>query len=85
MDILARPGGDEFVVLLPETNPEECAGIVERLRAAVPEDQRSSAGIATFDPRESAESVLDRADAALYKAKRSGRDQVVSTAPHEDR
>ncbi len=92
-DFAARYGGDEFVVLLPHQTPAEAAVVVERVRrslaacvlegaAGTPLSVRLtlSAGIAGTVPgdgRPGFEAVLQLADAALYEAKRSGRDQAV--------
>ena len=80
-DLIARYGGDEFAVVLPEATSEEgILTLIERLREAMPEGQTCSAGIATWDGSESAEHLIARADAALYEAKRSGRDRVCAAA-----
>lgn len=79
-DVLARYGGEEFVVLLPGCAAEEALRLVERLRAAVPHGQTCSAGIACWDGRESADTLIHRADVVLYRAKRSGRDRSVMHA-----
>ena len=87
-DFAARYGGDEFVVLLPQTNETQAALFAERLRrrlitvsadAGLP--VRGSIGVAAVSPEglespEAAEDLLRRADEALYKAKRGGRDRV---------
>jgi diguanylate cyclase (GGDEF)-like protein len=80
-DLLARVGGDEFVAMLPNCNLLEAEEIGERLRKDMPYQQTISVGIAAWDRRESAESLLGRADRALYYAKNSGRDQVSSKVP----
>jgi diguanylate cyclase (GGDEF)-like protein/PAS domain S-box-containing protein len=72
-DMLARYGGDEFSVILPDCPLEEALTVIERLRAATPGDATCSAGVACSDGAESAESLVRRADTALYDAKRSGR------------
>jgi diguanylate cyclase (GGDEF)-like protein len=77
-DTLARYGGEEFTVVLPGCNLANAKDIVERLRAAMPADQTVSAGVACWNGRESAEELLGRADAALYEAKRMGRDCLVT-------
>ncbi|MFL5894160.1 MAG: GGDEF domain-containing protein [Thermoleophilaceae bacterium] len=77
-DILARYGGEEFALALPSCPPDEAMVVVERLRAATPEGETCSAGIASWDGDESAGSLLARADAALYEAKRRGRDRSVA-------
>lgn len=86
-DIVARYGGEEFALLLPETNLETASAVVERIRkvlAAVfvatpngPVGVTVSAGVAQRRSEEPLDSLLRRADAALYEAKRAGRDRVV--------
>jgi diguanylate cyclase (GGDEF)-like protein len=76
-DLLARYGGEEFAVLLPGCGPEEAADLVERLRAATPYDQTVSAGLACWTGNEEPIELMERADAALYRAKRRGRDRTV--------
>jgi two-component system, cell cycle response regulator len=92
-DFAARYGGDEFVVLLPHHTPAEAAVVVERIRRLLagteltsstgeilPLTLTVSAGIAGHDPsgpRYEYEGLLHLADAALYEAKRGGRDRVV--------
>ncbi|MEO1060667.1 MAG: GGDEF domain-containing protein [Actinomycetota bacterium] len=86
-DVVYRYGGEEFTVLLPETSAAEAAIVAERLRRAVAAvalrvdgeeigTVTVSVGLADTD-QGSAETLAERADAALYDAKRSGRDQVV--------
>jgi diguanylate cyclase (GGDEF)-like protein/PAS domain S-box-containing protein len=77
-DVLARYGGEEFVVLLPNCELERAVEVIERLRSIIPEDETCSAGVACWDGAEAAESLVNRADDALYRAKREGRDRVVS-------
>ena len=84
-DLFARVGGDEFVLLLPETDTRDAMIVVQRVRAAVAAAARAagypvalSAGIATFRfPPESVDAMLAAADDLLYKAKAAGRDRVV--------
>ncbi len=75
-DVLARYGGEEFIALLPGY-AESAAKVVQRLRDVTPDGQSFSAGIATWDPRESADALVARADAALYEAKNAGRDRSI--------
>jgi diguanylate cyclase (GGDEF)-like protein len=76
-DLLARYGGEEFAVLLPGCGPETAATLVERLREVTPHDQTVSAGLASLTGGEKAPELMERADAALYQAKRRGRDRTV--------
>ncbi len=84
-DLLARLGGEEFVVVLPRASVAKASEVAERIRVAVsvapllahPEVRVTvSIGIAAGSPGESGEAIHCRADAAAYEAKRSGRDCV---------
>ena len=79
-DVLARHGGEEFALALPACNLDDAVRLVERLRGATPAGQTVSAGIAHWDGLESAIALYARADAALYDAKRGGRDRVILAA-----
>jgi diguanylate cyclase (GGDEF)-like protein/PAS domain S-box-containing protein len=85
-DLAARLGGEEFGLLLPETDPGNARAIAERLRRSVeeqgaadlPEGMTISLGIARVRPDEvSIDRALSRADQALYAAKRAGRNRSV--------
>lgn len=78
-DYAFRYGGEEFFILLPRTGPAEACELAERLRKAVAAETGStvSLGVASFDTtmREKEELII-KADAALYQAKRNGRNRV---------
>jgi two-component system cell cycle response regulator len=85
-DQLGRLGGEEFLVLLPDTDGDAAVHVAERVRAEVasapsPVPVTVSVGLATWDG-ESAEEFLHRADAALYAAKDSGRNRVMAATLH---
>ena len=77
-DVLARPGGDEFTLLLPDCDLDRAGTVLERLREATPSGRTCSIGVAQWHPREHADELVARADEALYRAKDSGRDRVVA-------
>jgi diguanylate cyclase (GGDEF)-like protein/PAS domain S-box-containing protein len=82
-DTIVRFGGEEFLVLLPDTDVEQAAEIVERLRAATPGGQTCSAGIASWDFDADLDELILSADRALYVAKEGGRDRLV-VAPESE-
>ncbi|TCZ78013.1 GGDEF domain-containing protein [Lysobacter sp. N42] len=85
-DVLARYGGDELLVLMPDTTLSEAGRIAERMREAVAcrplalDDLRLpstlSIGVAEYVPGEGVERLLERADGALYRSKSAGRNRV---------
>ena len=89
-DILARYGGEEFVVSLPETDADQARVVAERLRAAVEaaaviSDDGAirftvSIGYATCSHGTPLREAMERADQALYAAKRNGRNRVEASA-----
>jgi diguanylate cyclase (GGDEF)-like protein len=79
-DELARWGGEEFTLLLPDCGGACALDVVERLRRSTPGGETCSAGIAAWDGRESAIELFERMDEALYAAKAAGRD-VAMLAP----
>jgi diguanylate cyclase (GGDEF)-like protein len=92
-DLIARWGGEEFVVVLPVAEPGAAAEVVERVRAAiaaqvltgpggVPVRCTASIGLAQFDPRSLAfDDLIRGADLAMYQAKATGRNRVVVSGP----
>ncbi|MDP2878341.1 MAG: diguanylate cyclase [Sulfuricella sp.] len=85
-DVIARFGGEEFVIILPETGVEEGMKTMTRLQRELTKKFflhkneevliTFSAGIALRQPDESADAIISRADQALYKAKAAGRNRV---------
>ena len=84
-DILGRYGGEEFLIIMPETSLEDARGLAERIRTHVREEQISnvtvtmSLGVVCVDESDrSVDDIIRRADENLYKAKKGGKDRVVS-------
>jgi diguanylate cyclase len=90
-DIIGRMGGEEFMIMLPNTAQEDAVLVVERLQRALTKkfflnnNDRIlitfSAGVAVYEAGESQESIMDRADKALYEAKHTGKNRVCVAAP----
>jgi two-component system cell cycle response regulator len=93
IDLACRCGGEEFVIVMPETDIAVAATVAERLRRRIASEPfpisqgtRSiqvtiSIGVATLDAADdNGSSILKRADQALYRAKRDGRNRVVADA-----
>ena len=76
-DLIARFGGDEFVVLLPGCSTEVAVELADRLRAAMPLDLTCSVGVVEWTG-DDAEQFLARADLALYDAKAGGRNRTAA-------
>jgi len=89
-DFVARYGGEEFVVLMPETDIERALMVMEKLRQTIekspfnfrgePVSVTMSFGISCFGPQDQPDSVFERADKALYRAKGEGRNRCVVAA-----
>jgi diguanylate cyclase (GGDEF)-like protein len=86
-DMVARYGGEEFAVILPNTDKQGSQYAFKKIRDKVGETfiinnneaipiPTFSAGLAIYEPGESVESLLERADNAMYTAKQSGRDRI---------
>ena len=92
IDLACRYGGEEFVVVMPETDMAVATMVAERLRRRIASepfpiqkgtrtlDVTISIGIAALAPDDDAAAVIKRADQALYRAKRDGRNRVVPYA-----
>jgi two-component system, cell cycle response regulator len=93
VDLVARQGGEEFVVVMPETDLAIAATVAERLRAAVAREPFTvkaggqklsvtiSIGVTAAAGGDDREKILKRADIALYTAKNQGRNRVVVRSP----
>jgi diguanylate cyclase (GGDEF)-like protein len=91
-DVCTRFGGEEFAVMMPGGTAESAATIAERIRQRVEMYQRSEAelaalhvtasiGVAVSPPGVTARDLIERADRALYHAKRAGKNRVSTTGP----
>lgn len=84
-EVAGRWGGEEFLILLPETGTDSAIAVAERIREtiaqhrfSIPEPVTISAGVATFRAGDDPHQLVQRADAALYNAKDAGRNRVIS-------
>jgi diguanylate cyclase (GGDEF) domain len=82
-DVFARWGGDEFVILLPNTDSKQALELTERLRNSIESNKfdkikkiTCSFGLANLKTNENAGALLHRADKLLYKAKKQGKNQI---------
>lgn len=83
-DIAARFGGEEFIILLPETTLEKAKKLTTRLRNAIKSDfmlkkhsLTISGGLIQYKQKDTKRKMKERADKALYQAKKTGRDKFV--------
>ncbi len=89
VDRFGRYGGEEFLLVLPDTSADSAARLLDRLRAIVADLDWSafspgmrvtlSAGVTALRADENSDAILARADSALYAAKARGRNRIVST------
>jgi diguanylate cyclase (GGDEF)-like protein len=84
-DVLARHGGDEFLLVLPDCSQERATEVAERLRATTVDGITCSIGIAEARSLDAVEDLLQRSDRALYRAKQIGGDAVAATAAMGER
>lgn len=84
-DIISRFGGEEFFILLPETDLKKAKKIISRLRTAIKSDKMLkkhdiaiSGGLTEFKKKDTKKTFEQRADKALYQAKKQGGDRFVS-------
>ena len=84
VDLVGRWGGEEFLVLLPDTDHDGARIVAERLRIAIealpsfrdgPPSVNCSIGMASYQGEENSAVFVDRADQALYRAKKAGRNR----------
>lgn len=84
-DFVARIGGEEFAILMPETSLKEAFGALDRLRNSIelhqwePVHVTCSIGVTGYLPEDTSDSLMARADLALYEAKRLGRNRVAKS------
>lgn len=95
-DVIARYGGEEFVIVLPQTRLQDAERVANQLRIGLSTKQITrrgtneilgavtiSLGVAEYVPGEDGDTLISRADVALYKAKQTGRNKVVCAAAEE--
>ena len=89
-DTVGRWGGEEFLIILPQTGHEQALEVAEKIRQLISSAQfaivgrlTASVGVTRYSTEESEEQILARADAALYEAKKTGKNRVVLSLPDE--
>lgn len=82
-DCVGRWGGEEFLVVCPDTQPDDAQQLAESLRQSIAKHDfqleapiTASIGVASYRPGDSRESLIERADQALYEAKKTGRNRI---------
>ena len=80
-DVLARYGGDEFGIILPDCYPDKAKEIVDRLCATTAGGSTCSAGLAVADDTVDTSTLIEQADQALYRAKAEGGSRAVFHQP----
>jgi diguanylate cyclase (GGDEF)-like protein len=83
-DYLARYGGEEFCVIITGLPASRAAEVIGRMLRVTPDNQTFSAGVASWNGKESPDCLVARADGALYDAKRSGRNRVTVAGDERD-
>ena len=81
-DVICRWGGEEFLILLGDTEGDHAIEVIDELRRRVSRERRDlpeftfSAGVAQYDGKSSWNALVKRADARMYEAKQTGRNRV---------
>jgi diguanylate cyclase (GGDEF)-like protein len=83
-DLVARFGGEEFVILFPETNLNKAIKVCKRINKNIEKDKflkkyklTISGGLTEYKQRDNIRKMQERADKALYEAKKTGRDRII--------